>query len=162
MSTVSNKIIQAAAGNNNGDLAETYRYYRLTSFDDINRTSTGYLELFWLYAEPDASNRYVLDVNQGHILASYYYSSTYHPEKANQDNTSGWWPLGHNAAEYFADWIRVDLGSEVVVKSFRIRWNSYYWADSCVLQGSNDDSNWTTVHTLSGMSAGSTYTVNLL
>ena len=137
-------------------LAAAYRYYRLTSFSPVG--TAGYMTQFRLNSGLNGTSPIV--ISDANFSASFSYSG-YPPANANNATGQGWWPLGHSGATYTADWIKIDAGSSIVVASLFLQWNSSYWSANATLQGSDDGSSWTTMKTITGMTAGSSNTVNI-
>lgn len=107
----------------------TYRYWRLTSFD----MPTGNVQLTELhfYSGTNASGTVYPPTMTSDIAPapyvvtrSYAYSSTYESWKAFDNNGyTFWWLLSHSAAQQLTDWIQIDLGSEINVKSIKIQYS---------------------------------------
>ena len=137
-------------------LAAAYRYYRLTSFSPVG--TAGYMTQFRLNSGLNGTSPIV--ISDANFSASFSYSG-YPPANANNATQQGWWPLGHSGATYTADWIKIDAGSSIVVASLFLQWYPSYWSANATLQGSDDGSSWTTMKTITGMTAGSSNTVNI-
>lgn len=108
----------------------TYRYWRLTSF--VMPTGNVQLNELHFYSGTNASGTAYPPTMTSDIAPapyvvtrSYAYSSTYEGWKAF-DNTSYsyWWLLSRSAAQQLTDWVQIDLGSEINVKSIKIQYSS--------------------------------------
>ena len=139
-----------------------YRYIRLTGFTRVG--TNPYLTRFAIYDELNGSD----SNNSSQITASvdassYMYSfSYYHDRAGNTSIMQGWWLLGLSVSLIPSAWIRIDQNTDspVVVRSVLIGMRNY-WSSTATIQGSNDGTNWTTIKTVTGMTANSQNSVNL-
>jgi alpha-tubulin suppressor-like RCC1 family protein len=81
------------------------------------------------------------------VSASSEYSSTYYAYKAFDKVDGSWW----NSDEppyYGAEWLKVDYGESKKIQGFSIKNHSTYKTTELIIQGSNDDNNWTNIDTI--------------
>ena len=108
----------------------TYRYWRLTSF--VMPAGIVQLNELHFYSATNASGTVYPPTMTSDIAPapyvvtrSYAYSSTYEGWKAFDNNGSTWlWLLSRSAAQQLTDWVQIDLGSEINVKSIKIQYSS--------------------------------------
>jgi hypothetical protein len=145
-------------------LPQGFRYYKLKGFA---RSGSGdpYVQEFILYSQANGVSPYTFPDSA--YTAPYNYGS-YYPYKV-KNVSSGWWMLSSPTAIYLtptlryfpSDALTIDAGSLILVKSFKLRFYNNYYSNSVTLQGSNDNINWTTINTLTGITGYSTNTVNI-
>lgn len=108
----------------------TYRYWRLTSF--VMSGGNVQLSELHFYSGTNASGTVYPPTMTSDIAPAPYvvtrsfaFSSTYDGWKAF-DNTgyTFWWLLSRSEAQQLTDWIQIDLGSEINVKSIKIQYSS--------------------------------------
>ena len=107
----------------------TYRYWRLTSF--VMPANTVQLNELHFYSGTNASGTVYPPTMTSDIAPTPYvvtrsaaYSSTYEGWKAFDNNVSFWWLLSRSSAQQLTDWIQLDLGAEINVKSIKIQYSS--------------------------------------
>lgn len=121
----------------------TYRYWRLTSF--VMPTSNVQLTELHFYSGTNASETVYPPTMTSDIAPapyvvtrSYAYSSTYDGWKVFDNNGfTFWWLLSRSAAQQLTDWVQIDLGSELNIKSIKIQYNSGSSPTSSKLYASN-------------------------
>lgn len=94
---------------------------------------------------------YSSDLTQGKTFSASTASADAY--KAFDNNDSTMWA---GSKEYYTGYIKVDFGSAVKIAKVVIKHFAYM--SSYKLQGSNNDSAWTDVYTMTGMTANGTYT----
>lgn len=108
----------------------TYRYWRLTSF--VMPGGNVQLTELHFYSGTNASGTVYPPTMTSDIAPAPYvvtrsfaFSSTYDGWKAF-DNTgyTFWWLLSRSEAQQLTDWIQIDLGSEINIKSVKIQYSS--------------------------------------
>ncbi len=120
----------------------TYRYWRLTSF--VTSGNVQLTELHFYSGTNASGNVYpptmTSDIAPAPyvVTRSYAYSSTYEGWKAFDNSTlSFWWLLSRSSAQQLTDWIQIDLGSEINIKSVKIQYNAGSGPTSSKLYASN-------------------------
>lgn len=139
----------------------SYRYYRLADFGSQVfltdwRGYTGINQGSTEYPGTDAfATSWSSDGQTNSLTASYEYSSNYAGWKAmnySSTGTQGWWTLGNTS--YSSHTLTWDLGTARTLKSFKIIFNDRYTNtvssgdNAFIVQGSNDNTNWTTIATV--------------
>ena len=81
--------------------------------------------------------------------------ASYPPSRANDGNTSNYWRSGSVSGSNPTNWWRVDLGSTQTVARIVVQWKDSYFANIYDIQVSDDDVNYTTVHTNNAGAKGS-------
>lgn len=160
------QLAPSDAGTVTVTLPTLYRYYRING---LNKVSAGPYLADWKLSSTPSSNTNYYTFADSAFSASYWYnnSSSYQPSKVNDTSmTSGWWILSspnyNSTYNFYTDYIAIDAGAPIVVKAFKIKWYTYnYHSTAATLQGSNDNSSWTTLATRTGMTSGGSYVVNV-
>lgn len=161
----------------------SYRYYRLADFaaqvylldwqcfSDINQGGTSYP------STNATSNSWTSDGQTNTLDASYAYpsaatASTYDDWKAMDSSSStGWWTLGNSS--YSTHTLTWDAGTARTIKSMEFYFHDRYTNtvssgdNAFIVQGSNDNTNWTTIATVTAAdedfdATGFVYTTVLL
>jgi hypothetical protein len=108
----------------------TFRYYR---FETTTASSNTYVRDFRVYTDSGQGGtsyppNMTSDTTPSPYVASSngYYNATYINWKAfdNSPTSTGWWNLG--LSPYSGDWLQIDLGSNVTIKSARLIFNSSF------------------------------------
>ena len=139
-----------------------YRYIRLTGFTRVG--TNPYLTRFAIYDElngSDSNNSSQITATLDAASYTGYSGYPYYYAGGNSQN-QGWWLLGLSVSLIPSAWIRIDQNTDspVVVRSVLIGMRNY-WSSTATIQGSNDGTNWTTIKTVTGMTANSQNSVNL-
>lgn len=130
-----------------------FRYYK------FNFTSGGQPELMLgeaeLYSAPVAFTGPDITTPSMTVTADNYLGAGYEPQNAYNnvygDGSGKRWQS--NTA--YPHWLEIDLGAATVVASYSLRCDiPSYMPTAWTLQGSNDNTNWTTIDTVSGASWG--------
>ncbi|UXX81021.1 Ig-like domain-containing protein [Reichenbachiella carrageenanivorans] len=130
-----------------GGGASSYRYLRVTAYGTVQLEST-IQQIHWLVGSADYPNPKITWNTQGQVTSSNNASNDY----AAYDNTNGGWAVGTS----YPAWITIDLGAgnEILPTEIQIKANAAnrgFSAFDC--HGSNDNSNWTMLHSESGLTS---------
>ena len=165
--------------------AGSYRYYRVTSFQNqvwfsgwklysgTSQSGTGYPTTNPSSSATGSTISWTSDSQTNVASSNYYRGTSYSVSKPflGLTQSSGWWTLGSNLTTYWVTdpgsgnythsnaWLKLDLGTARTINSMTFVFYCYstFTAEipknsttAFVVQGSNDDSSWTTIATATG------------
>ncbi|QLE02217.1 Ig-like domain-containing protein [Galbibacter sp. BG1] len=129
----------------NGGSTTAYRYLRLTGYGTVQNEVT-LQQIHWMVGSSSYPNPKITWNTQSQVTSSNNASSDY----AAYDNTNGGWNVGTS----YPAWIKIDLGAgnEIAPDEIRLKANADNRGfSSFECHGSNDNSNWTLLHSESGL-----------